>query len=332
MGITIITNSLRMFFNYRKQFYRDLANQQSVQFLLSDSTDLKIDVKSVELGLQSRSSDKVSLLRDIYKCYQMRSYLKDQTVLVFTVRNIIIYGLISIIMQKKLKCGYFAGLGEFFTDQRRKSLVFNWFVKQLLARYEILVVLNSRDFEYISCLANNKTKVLSIMGEGYAFSFPDYEKNFVNYDYGIVGRLNLAKGGLLLKQIADRSPNRTFVVWGAIDEELADIHFPPNVHFKPFESDKKKIFSSFNSLLYLSALNEGLPFIFLEAIDYRKKLLAISNETTDEFLRLFGIDTYCEERLLPMVKRGASFDFKYETSDLLKLGYKECNGKLFDLI
>ena len=94
----------------------------------------------------------------------------------------------------------------------------------------------------------------------------------------------------------------------------------------------RKIFSSFNSLLYLSALNEGLPFIFLEAIDYRKKLLAISNETTDEFLRLFGIDTYCEERLLLMVKRGAAFDFKYETSDLLKLGYNECNGKLFDLI
>jgi hypothetical protein len=332
MGITIITNSLRMFFNYRSQLYEDLSKKQNIQFLLSEPADIKMDVQSVELGLQSRSSSKTSLLRDIYLCFCARGYLKDQTVIVFTVRNLIIYGIVSMIIRQKFKCGYFAGLGELFTHRRRNSFFFNWFVKHILARYEILVVLNSRDFNYVSSLATNKTKVLSIMGEGYSFSFPDYKNNNEMYDYGIVGRLNLAKGGLLLKQIADRSPTRSFVVWGTIDEELACIHYPSNVHFKSFEPDKKKIFSSFKSLLYISTLNEGLPFIFLEAIDYQKQILAIGNETTDEFLSVFGIQSYSEEQLCSMVQRGVSFELRYEASDLLQLSYDECNGKLVQLL
>lgn len=324
----IITNSLNMFFNYRSKLYDDLIKLTDIKFYLSAKRDYETLEEVVELRFNTRSSSMMAFLGDLLKTFALVMKLKRENVIVFTARNILLFGLSALILQKELNIAYFAGLGEFFTEKRRNTSMFNWIFKKILTKYSMIFTLNKRDYEYVRSVVKCDDKVLLLNGEGYEFSFPSSNEAKARFDYGVVGRLNQAKGATLLIDLALKCPNKSFVVWGELDADIMDLKFPKNVTFMGFEKDKSMIFESFKCLLFLSDLNEGLPFVFFEAIDYRKRILAKSNETTQDFLRAFNVISHSKQSLLEIIGNTNGENFEFSDSLLENYSYQNCNKKL----
>lgn len=292
----IVTNSLLMMRNFRAQLLEDIALNYEIRYLLSDDPDLFIhDLPSIiRFSRSAKSSSFLFFIKDIF--YAGLLLRKNSgSWIVFTARNVLIFGLAGILVSKKLNVGYLAGLGRAISVERLvNSRIYRLFIKAALSSYSVLFVLNDRDYNLLKHHHNN---VKLIYGEGFGFSSSPMltDDNLFEYDYGFVGRFIKPKGADLFIDLVKREPTKRFVIYGAIDQAYESVvRELDNLTLKGFVDSKSHIYSSFRILLHFSTLNEGLPFVFFEAVDFRKPLVALMNSSTDTFLSLIGITAHPE--------------------------------------
>jgi glycosyltransferase involved in cell wall biosynthesis len=288
--VNIATNSVRMMYNYRKELLRDLAGIREIKYFLSCEADANVGFGEEIRCFSDQSNSKTifSVMIDIFRVLLILRSSRGSW-LVFTARNILIFGISARFLRKTLDVAYFAGLGKGLSANRiEKSFIYRFLMSSILANYKVVVCLNLRDKHLMDKMHRN---VVYLKGEGYKFSRVDQSKikNKYKFDYGFVGRFCEEKGASEFLELAGMMPKCRFVIYGNIEEKFVERTAAlKNVSAFGFVNDKNKVYQSFKTLVHLSQLNEGLPFVFFESIQFRKSLLVCENPSTDDVVRDLG--------------------------------------------
>lgn len=310
--INIATNSVRMLYNYRLKLLNDLSKKGKLKYHLSSKLDFNLSLNE-EYDIFSTSSQSFKFQKSFLDLYIIFLKLRKSSGpwLVFTARNILIFGFAALLCRKKLNVAYFAGLGKGISVQNLHNLfIYRFFLRLLLSSYNVIFCLNERDNSLLNKIHNN---VVLIKGEGYDLSdavLSDNKKNDIyDFDYGFVGRFSKEKGANEFLSIARLFPIKKFIIYGDIDDEyLESIENLKNVYVAGFVDNKKTIYASFETLLHLSTLNEGLPFVFFECIKFNKYIIVLENPTTNSIVKYFN------GTVMPLVALKANDINRYKTS------------------
>ena len=305
----IATNSVNMMYNYREKFLKDAIKKYNINYVLSHrlDTELRYGESYSLLSQNSSNPGRVALVQDFFKVVGVLLRHPNHWV-VFTARNILLFGLASRFTFTKLNIAYYAGLGkgmsaESMTSSTGKMLFWRFALKN----YQTVYCLNHRDKSLLDLMHSN---VEFIRGEGFdlAVKAPSDTSHTYQYDFGFVGRFTPEKGGRDFIAFARKNPASSFVIFGEIETQLvSDVNILSNVFVMGFVADKDEIYRSFEILLHLSSLNEGLPFVFFECIVFQKLLFAYENPTTNEFLREVGVEPVFPRRIsMEVIHRFAS--------------------------
>lgn len=328
--LNIATNSVRMMYNYRDKFIKDVGERYAINYVLSQDLDTVLQYGETFsiVSKNAASSGLVALLRDFFKIFFLLLRLRGRW-LVFTARNILLFGLAARFTFRQLDIAYYAGLGKGMNADGINSSKFRMlFWTFVLKNYGVVYCLNRRDKELLEQLHPN---VEFIRGEGFDLTctFSDQASGPYEYDFGFVGRFTYEKGAREFIEFAEKCPTASFVIFGEVEKGIsAEINRLANVAVMGFIADKGQIYRRFETLLHLSSLNEGLPFVFFECVVYRKQLFALDNPTTDEFLREVGVEpAFARPVSMDLVSRHASVPVA--TDDLTRqCSYENTNKRM----
>lgn len=290
--INIATNSVRMLYNYRKPLLNDLCRMGKLKYYLSSNPDcgLLLNEEHDVFSTSSQSFKFHKSISDLYNVF-IKLHKSSGPWLVFTARNILIFGFAAFLSRKKLNVAYFAGLGKGISAKSlQNSFIYKFIFRLLLSSYDVVFCLNDRDNSLLNKVHNN---VIFIKGEGYDLSDAALKMQIKNdgfdFDYGFVGRFSKEKGADDFLSIASLSSNKKFIIYGEVDSDYLEcIESLHNVDIAGFVDNKNAIYTSFKTLLHLSTLNEGLPFVFFECIKFCKKIIILENPTTNTIVKYFG--------------------------------------------
>ncbi len=332
--VNIATNSLKMFYNYRSRLLVDLRKNSRINFFLSETPDClpRFEESMLVYSNAARSAGAVRFLLDLVAVVRLIGRA-DGSWLVFTARNILLFGVAALLRQKTLEIAYFAGLGRGISvELLRRSTIYRLAVRLALCRYRKVICLNERDRELLSGIHPD---VVMFYGEGFELSMGEKEVNGAPkkplFDFGFVGRFTNEKGARFFLELARTNPHRSFVIYGNVDDDfIEDISILRNIFRAGFCDDKSEIYGSFGSLLHLSNLNEGLPFVFFECVQYGVPLIALDNPTTNDILHAMGaLVAPIGTRQLEFLERYKSV-LRVPSESVVSFSYQRTNRRLLE--
>jgi glycosyltransferase involved in cell wall biosynthesis len=291
--VRMVTNSLRMQFNFRSKLIDDLNRKGHLEILLTSEIDCspKNDGSIIkQINLKSNSNRLVDFFLDIVRVFIQEVKSEQNPTVVFTVRNVLLFGLVNRCLGQKVEIAYIAGLGRWMSASHFRNYFYQNIFVWIFGAYKKVIVLNKRDFELFSMLKHPGLKKFN--GEGYDFFSPLRLRPNTNkkFDFGFVGRGTIQKGFDKYLDLAKRYPNYSFCMIGQVDEKLIKkVEGIDNIHILGFIESKDKIWNTFKCHLFLSHQEEGLPFVLLESIQYQIPTIAIDNPTIDEICKDFRI-------------------------------------------
>ena len=332
----MITNSLRMQFNFRARLIDDLITNGQLEILLTSEIDCSSKNDRViisRLHLKSNSNRFFDFGFDVLRVFVHEITSEKKTTVVFTVRNVLLFGLVNRCLGQKIKIAYIAGLGRWMTSSHFRNFFFQKIFIWIFGAYTKIVLLNQRDFELFKILKHPGIEKFN--GEGYDFCSPlkTRQDGFEKYDFGFVGRGTIQKGFDKYLNLAKRYPRYSFCMIGQVDPNLiTTIKGINNLHILGYVESKEEIWNSFKCHLFLSHQEEGLPFVLLESIHFQTPTIAVDNPTIHEICQDFRIPVHqlseIELDLSCLYKASQSTVYKVNADLNSKYSYRNNNYQL----
>ncbi|MEO8398892.1 MAG: glycosyltransferase family 4 protein [Ignavibacteriaceae bacterium] len=255
----------------------------------------------------------VFVLKSLSKIYKSENKwnLVSKIKILFKVK-ISSFSLISLIIKEKINLiianGNFAALFSIIPSffLRKKLIVIQHLIYNTNSFESKLLKFIIKFSDKFICVSNSvKQNILLIVGENYnkklyviynGIELPDVElllaeKNDDKIKIGIVGSIIRIKGIDLvidaLAEIIHQNSKVHLFIYGTpnnqndsieykkgLEKQIEENSLNKNVHFMGYEKDKTKIYNNLDVVLNYSIVSEAFPFTILEAMSYKKIVIA----------------------------------------------------------